>query len=125
MQISLKSLEGLANKYDSARKRVAKIKEETQETVMTVVRTVEVAGAGFAFGVANGRYASPEVVGVPVDLGAAIVLHGLGFFLDRDVGVHLHNVGDGALTSYTTALGFGVGKRWAAERGDGGAIAET
>lgn len=109
MQVSLKALENMNQKAQSAMARVKKVKAEAQETVNTVVHAVESVSTAFGFGVINGRWQNPEVLGVPVDLGAGLLLHGAGFLVD-DGGAHLHALGTGALGSYFSALGVGVGK---------------
>ena len=111
MKLSLSQLSNIEQKYTAAQKRVQRVREEAQETVMTVVRSVEVGGTAFSLGIVNGRWGRPELVGVLVDLGASIALHGLGFLLDKDVAGHLHNMGDGAMASYLTALGTGIGAK--------------
>lgn len=83
MKLSLSQLSNLESKYTSAKKSVQRVREEAQATVMQVVRTVEVGGAAFSFGIVNGRWGRPELVGVPVDLLTSIGLHGLGFVLDK------------------------------------------
>jgi len=111
MKLSLSQLSNLESKYTSAKKSVQRVREEAQATVMQVVRTVEVGGTAFSFGIVNGRWGRPEFVGVPVDLLTSIGLHGLGFVLDKEAAPHLHNLGDGALASYLTALGTGIGAK--------------
>lgn len=111
MKLSLGQLADIENKYTSARKAVQKVRAEAQETVMSVVRSVEVGGTAFSFGIVNGRWGRPELLGVPVDLGGSMVLHSLGFLLDKELAGHLHNLGDGAMASYLTSLGTGIGAK--------------
>ena len=103
--------ERLANR---ARSAVAK----ADEVIAKAVRTSEVSLAAFGMGLAQGRYGSVEVMGVPMDLGAGLGLHLLGF---AGVGGrhsdHLHGFGDGALASYLTTLGKGIGAGMRAKAG--------
>jgi hypothetical protein len=117
MQLSLKSLESLESKYTNAKNAIKRAREDANETVMTVVRSAEVSGMAFALGVINGRWGRPELLGIPVDLGLGLAGHTLGFVLDDEAGTHLHNLGDGALASYLTSLGVGIGTKMAQEAG--------
>lgn len=110
MQVSLRALENMESKAKNALAKVKRVKEEAEESVMTVVGSVETFGTAFSFGVINGRWGNPELLGIPVDLGAGIALHGIGFLVDEG-GEHLHRMGDGALSSYFGALGVGVGRK--------------
>lgn len=110
MQVSLKALEGMEARAKTALARAKKVKEESAQAVMTVVGSVETFGTAFSMGVINGRWGNPEVLGVPVDLGLGLGLHAAGFLLD-DGSQHLHRMADGALSSYFSALGVGVGRK--------------
>jgi hypothetical protein len=83
MQLSLRSLEDLQSKYESAKKRVATIKESAHDAIMTVVQTAEIGATSFALGVVNGYWSQPEVVGVPVAALFAAGFHTVGFMLDE------------------------------------------
>ena len=48
-------------------------------------------------------------LGIPLDLGVGLGSHLLAFMAIAPE--HLHNVGDGALCSYVSALGLGIGER--------------
>jgi hypothetical protein len=86
------------------------VREKAERSVKTMVRTAEVAAGSFGFGVAKGRYGEVGVAGIPADLGVAILLHGFGFFnVAGKSSYHLHGFADGALASYLTTLGTGVG----------------
>ncbi len=95
--------------------RAKSITEKSEETVGQVIRTMEVGGAAFTAGVLKGRYGTVEVAGVPADLGAAAVLHGVGFLGGGRYKEHLHSFGDGVLASYLTTVGAGIGDRMARE----------
>ena len=113
MNVSLRALEDMKRQLDSARNRIAKVKEEASEAVEIVVSAAEVSGTAFGLGIVNGRWGSPEVLGVPVDAGVGIAAHVLAFMeIAPD---HLHNVGNGGLGSYFSALGVGVGQKMARE----------
>lgn len=90
--------------------------EKMHHTTRTVVRTAEVSGAAFAFGLLQGRLPATKqkVLGVPVDLGSAVLLHVFGFAgLGGDYSGHLHNLGDGVLASYTNKQGILLGSEMA------------
>ena len=113
MNVSLKAVEEMKRQLDNARNRVAKVKAEANEAVEIVVSAAEVSGTAFGLGIVNGRWGSPELVGVPVDAGVGIAAHVLAFM---DIApAHLHNVGNGGLGSYFSALGVGVGQKMARE----------
>lgn len=113
MNVSLRTLETMKRQLDSAKGRVARVKAEAEEAVEVVVAAAEVSGTAFGLGMINGRYGSPEVVGIPVDAGVGIAAHVLAFC---DIAPdHLHNVGNGGLGSYFSALGVGVGQKMARE----------
>jgi hypothetical protein len=101
--------------------RLTSIKEKASETMGQVLQTAEVGAAAAGFAWANGRYGAlnakagnydPEidVLGVPADVGAAVVLHGLAFtgLLGKHK-EHAHNIGDGALSSYLCRIGMRMG----------------
>lgn len=117
MALSLSKLNEVRNKYVGMQKRVAAIKEQAEEKVMVVVQTFEIQTGAFAFGVVNGRWNRPEVIGIPVDALTGIGLHVAGFLVDSNAGKHMHNLGDGALASYTSGLGTGIGAKMRAEAG--------
>lgn len=106
------------SKYEKAKGQVEKIKDKAAETMGVAVGAMEVAASSFGFGYARGRMATTDgefaVMGVPPDLLAGVVLHGLGFlgaFGKYDE--HAHNLGNGALAAFLTTKGvqFGVEAR--------------
>lgn len=115
MQLSLRALEDLQGKYEGMKKRVQNTKAAMEETVMTVVQSAEVSGAAFSLGVINGYWSRPEFLGVPVDALSALLLHGAGFAFD-DGSRHFHNLGDGALATYLSSVGTGIGIKMLQER---------
>jgi hypothetical protein len=82
----------------------------------SVVRTAEVGGAAFGFGLLQGRLpeSKQKVMGVDIGLGSAVMLHVLGFAgIGGDYAGHLHAAGDGALASFLTKQGILYGARMA------------
>ncbi len=110
VHISRTQLARLSRHAGSMARRAGHLKDKTEKAVNTLVSTAEVGAASFAFGVVQGRFGTVDVVGVPIELGTAVLLHLLGF-----VGVagkaarHIHSFGDGALASYLTTLARGIG----------------
>lgn len=104
----------MASKYEALKARMASWKEKGQETLGSVLQTVEVGGAAFAFGFMRGKMGDAngdlDVVGVPASLGSGIAFHALGF-----LGVfgkhsdHAHNLGDGAIAEYAAVQGMRMG----------------
>ena len=83
-----------------------------------VVRTAEVGGSAFGFGLLQGRLpeAKQKVMGVDIGLGSAVLLHVFGFAgIGGDYAGHLHAIGDGALASFLTKQGILMGARMAKE----------
>jgi hypothetical protein len=109
----------LVNLAEKGKNTVAKIKEKAAETMETAVSVLEVSAASFGFGYARGRYATTggefAVMGVPPDLLAGVVLHGLGFLgaFGPKYDSHAHQLGNGALAAFLTTKGvqFGVEAR--------------
>lgn len=120
MQISLRALEDLEKKFVGAKTRLANVQKTAQKMVGSVVQTTEVAGTAFGFGVINGRWGSPEILGMPVDLAFGVGMHVLAFLDIADE--HTHNIGDGALASYTASLGAGIGRKMLVENNTKGSL---
>jgi hypothetical protein len=112
--ISHRNLRELADKGLSAIARMQKIRDRASEQMGHVVQTLEVSTSAFAFGFARGAWAQPgqdvAVMGVPIDLAAGLAGHALALFggLGRYAD-DTHNLSDGALASYATALGLKMG----------------
>lgn len=134
--VSSHGIGSLAKKYHAIKARVESVKEKAEETMGQVLQTGEIALAAGGFAYANGRYGNlkgsnptPEidVMGVPADVGAAVVLHGMGFAgaLGK-YKEHAHNLGDGALASYLTRVGLrlGAAKRSAPVHASAGAFGQ-
>lgn len=122
----VKKAGGYASRYEALKNKVAGIRKKAEHVTEKFVRTVEVSGASFAMGVANGRSNDPEgvnVAGVPVDLGAGVALEILGYLgAAGKHSDHLNNLGDGCLAHYAAVLGRGVGVTWK-EKSLGGGVA--
>jgi hypothetical protein len=113
LKVTKKDLGGWKQRAMRARQRLQSMSAKSGETVATVVHTAEVSSAAFIAGVVQGRYGGVEVLGIPMDLGLAAVLHvgafmGFGGKMSR----HLHGFGDGFLAAFLTTTGRGVGQAW-------------
>jgi hypothetical protein len=109
MQITAKNLNEMASRYESARASIKRIREESEKTIGKVTRSVVLNGTTFGMGIVNGRWNSPDLLGVPIDLGLGLGAHVLGFVgIGGDI---MHNLGDGATAAYFNTLGMGIGKK--------------
>lgn len=109
-QISKASVSRLAQRAEGLQKRMMRFKAHAEKTTEKVVRTVEVGAMALGMGMAQGRYGSVEIVGVPAELAVGGVLNLLGYFgIAGKHSDHLNNLGDGALAAYLTTVGKGVG----------------
>ena len=107
-------IEQFKHKAARAESAMMKIRQKAEGMIGTGVQMTEVGAAAFAFGYANGRWGENgelTVAGLPVDLGAAVVLHGVALFggLGKYT-EHGHNLGNGALAAvaYRTAMQIGA-----------------
>lgn len=104
------------NQAEALKKRAASVIEKHHSKIEAVVRTVEVSGSAFAFGLLQGKFRKQggvTILNVPVDLIAGAAFHALGLAgVAGSHSSHLHAFGDGALASYFTTLGRGVGSSW-------------
>jgi hypothetical protein len=115
LNITRSDAERLLKTAQNARASIKRAKEHANEAVDRIVQTVEVGSTAFAFGIANGRFGGVEVLGVPLDALASFGMHSLAFFgVATD---HLHNFGDGAMASYLTTTGAGIGRAMAVRAG--------
>jgi hypothetical protein len=100
---------------ESMKNRASAALAKADKHVDMLVRTSEVAVSAFAFGVLQGKFKASGGVtlrGVPIDLIAGVVAHVGGLAMDGKSAPHLHAIGDGALASFFTTLGRGVGASW-------------
>jgi len=110
MQITREQLQGVRASMERASARVRSMREKTEEVVGQAVAAAEVSGAAFGLGWVRGRYGEVSVVGVPLDIGLAAVLHTTAFLGGGGkYAEHLHSVGNGALAVYLTTLGAKIG----------------
>ena len=115
LKISQHDIIRLKDQAEKLKKRASGAIERSHEVVETLTRSAVVGSSAFAFGMIQGKTGGVEVVGVPHALGI-----GLGGHLAAMMGVggnlsgQLHNLADGALAAYLTAMGRGVGLRWKA-----------
>lgn len=115
LSISKKDIMKAKRQVENLKRRASKALEQAEDVLKVGVRTAEVGAAAFGLGVLSGKTQGgmPEVVGVPIDLGAGAVLHTLGFLgVGGDLSEHMHNFGDGALASYLVTQGVVVGDAW-------------
>lgn len=81
-----------------------------------LVRTGETILSSFAFGVIQGKFKNKGgaiLGGLPVDLIAGAGFHLIGLLpFVRHYSHHLAALGDGALASFFTTMGYRVGERW-------------
>lgn len=111
-EISHSQIKEMKNFVERTKARLEKVKEQTAEAMAQVVQTTEIGATAFGFGFARGRYGDITLpFGIPIDLGAGVVLHALAFMgaAGAKYDEHLHNFGDGALASYLTFLGASFG----------------
>ncbi len=103
----------LRDHYAGLSRRMESVKKKGESVVGELVCAAEVSASAFAFGAVQGKYGPVSVLGVPADLGAALVLHLAGFAgVAGKASEHLHAFGDGALASFFFTLGRGVGANW-------------
>lgn len=121
-QITKAHLNRLAHRAEGLQKRLSRFKEKAAETTEKVVRTVEVGTAALGMGIVQGRAGSVEVMGVPLELAVGVGLNLGGYFgAAGKYSDHLNNFGDGALASYLTTVGKGIGAQMKAKSLGGGA----
>ncbi len=102
--------------YHNAQSRLAKYKEQAQETLGAAIATAEVGGASFLSSYGRGKFGDAEgrwlVSGVDVDLGGAVVLHGVAFMsMFGKYDEHAHNLANGMLACYLAHKGFDLGRQ--------------
>jgi len=106
-------VEQLRHKAERAESMAMKFRKRAQGWIGTTVRVTEVSGAAMAFGYAHGRWGENgelAVAGLPVDIGAAVLLHGAALFGGLGAyAEHGHNLGNGALAAYAYRTGAQIG----------------
>lgn len=121
--VSRKEYEGMRDDLKSAYRRLSNIKEEMRETMHYVRQTMEVGLTSFALSWAFAKWGGPECsitfIGVPVDLGGAVLLKGLAFStLLGGYSGDAHAIGDGMLAVYLTKKGLSMGAKSAGRGGN-------
>ena len=85
---------------------------EAGQRELVPTQVLEVCAGAFAAGFARGRWGKVEVGGVPVDLGAGVLLHLLALSgVSPEHGKSLHNLAEGALATYFATWGAAAGRR--------------
>jgi hypothetical protein len=108
--MTLAKMRGWAEK---AKDKMARFRKHAEEQIGHGIQGAEVSGTAFGMGYLNARYGKDgelKVLGLPVDLAAAIGMHGVAFA--GGLGKykeHGHNVGDGALASFAYRFGSQLG----------------
>jgi hypothetical protein len=111
-------MKSAGQRLHSLKKRIEGIKNHTEKTVEKVIRTAEVSGTAFGIGVLNGKTGGVEIMGVPLELSAGIVLNVLSYMgAAGKMSDHVGNIGDGALASFATMEGVKIGLQWAQKSG--------
>lgn len=112
-KIGGKDIMKLKGHYESLARRADGFKKKGEATVEKLVSAAEVSAAAFTFGALQGKYGAVEVLGVPADLGGAVLLHLAGFMgVAGKASGHLHAFADGALASFFFTMGRGTGVNW-------------
>lgn len=105
-------LAAFADKAKRLHERAKSLREKAESSMEQVVGTIEVFAGAFGMGVLNGRMGGVEIAGVPLDLGIGVLGNVLGHLgVAGKASSHVHNLSNGALASYATRLGLGIGKR--------------
>lgn len=119
MAITKQSLTKARAFVERAQKRMATIREQSEQAIEDVVTVVEVGGSALACSYVHhawGENDELKIVGVPIDIGAGLTLAGLALFGGlgkyREHGV---NLGAGAIASYAYRVGAELGKQAAAK----------
>jgi len=112
-KFSTSSLNRLRDFAAKAETRLRKVREQGEQMVEHATDTAVISGTAFALGVVQGRTGGIEVFGAPLDLLVGVGAHAGAFM--KVGGKHsrqLHNIGNGALASYASIVGRGIGTNW-------------
>jgi hypothetical protein len=100
----------MQKRITSLQSRAKNALAEAEGVMEGVVTSMEVGGAAFGLGVLQGRYPDADLWGIPPDLAAALVMHGIALSgAGGDMKSHFQAFGNGALASYLTTIGRGIG----------------
>lgn len=115
-EVTRREAEELKKSLTSAYRNLSNIKNEMKESLAYARQTMEVGLTSFAVSWALAKWGGPAcevtLIGVPVELGGALVLKAVAFsgLLDGYAG-DAHNIGDGMLGVYLVKKGFQMGAR--------------
>lgn len=121
-EISRKEFEEYKEGFQRAVKRLSNVKEEMKVSMAFIKQTMEVGIASFGMAWALARWGGAgktiTLVGIPVELGGALVLKAVAFtgLLD-EYSADAHNLGDGLLSVYLVKKGFELGQPSTASAG--------
>jgi hypothetical protein len=102
------------------RNRLSTFREKATEMVGTVKQAAEVGVGSFGFGFARGYFGDIKIAGIPADMAAGAALHALAFAgLTGKYDEDLHNLANGAMSSYLTVLGAELGVKTLAQTQQG------
>lgn len=109
--ISKADIMKMQKRITSLQSRAKNALAQAEGVMEGVVTSMEVGGAAFGLGVLQGRYPDADVWGIPPDLTAALLLHGIALAgAGGEMKKHFQAFGDGALASYLTTIGRGIGR---------------
>jgi hypothetical protein len=107
------AVEQALEKAERMKENMAKLREKAEGAIGLGIQIAEVSTASMGFGYLNGRFGENGELawgGVPVDLGAAVLLHGTAFFgAWGKYAEHGHNLGLGALGACAYRTGTQIG----------------
>lgn len=115
-EVTRREAEELKKSLTNAYRNLSNIKNEMRESLGYVRQTMEIGLTAFAVSWALAKWGGVECsvsfVGVPVELGGALILKGIAFsgLLDS-YGGDAHNIGDGMLSVYLVKKGLQMGAR--------------
>lgn len=116
--VSLAKVNHLMDRVASLQKSKANAIKHAKKAGVMVADTVVVQTGAFGIGIVQGRFGEKKLLGVPIEWLLAGGAHGIGLMDVGEGASHqLHNLGNGILGGYFSALGRGVGKRMRAKAG--------
>lgn len=96
----------------SARRRMSRMREESQALAQAVGTSLEVNAAAFTFGVVHGKFGEVNIAGVvPASLAVGVAFYAVGMMAGKGYGSHAKAVGDGCVAAFATLFGVGVGQK--------------
>jgi len=110
--MSSNTLENVVDWPSLAQSLVRSLAQQAPNAGGPCTDALEVCAAAFASGFARGRWGRLEVGGVPVDLGAGVLLHFMAWSgLGGERRQELQHLAEGALATYFATWGATLGKR--------------